>query len=124
MAKILFDLPPVSGMPAEMGTLLVALEDSSREWRGELGDVPIEALTWQPFPGGHSIGAVLLHIADVENYWVHDFCQGFTTPNHEKAELLGEETMQDDVSWPTPPAKALEWYIEKLEWARARTIEA
>ena len=124
MPKRLFDLPPAQGMPIEIGTLLTALDDSTREWREELGTVPVEGLVWQPFPGGHSIGAVLLHIADAENFWIQEMCLGEKTPPEFLAEVLSEETKQDDVTWPTPPAQPLDWYLDKLERVRAKTREA
>lgn len=70
------DIVPVSGLNVQVGLLLAALDNTTTEWRQELGDVPDEAVVWQPFPGGHSIGALLLHMADVEAYWLHEIAAG------------------------------------------------
>ncbi len=121
---MLYSLRPDPSLPADVGLFLETLEDSTREWRGELGEVPIEAIVWQPFPGSHSIGGILLHIAEVEDHWINEMCLGEPTPAELTAELLGDQTLVDDVSWPTPPAKPLSWYYEKLDEVRARTREA
>ena len=71
-----YDVPPAERMNREVGLLLAMLDDGTREWRGELGDVPDEAVVWQPFPNGHSIGAVILHIAAVEVHWLHRVAGG------------------------------------------------
>lgn len=124
MAKFLYDIVACEGMLPEVGLLFSALEDSTREWREELGDVSTEALIWQPFPGGHSIGAVLLHIAEVEDFWFNHVCLGEETPEELSRELLSAEIDQYASNWPTPPAEPFEWYLEKLVRVRARTRAA
>ena len=121
MAKTFLDVPPSPNMPVEMGTLLATLEDGSREWREELGEISPEGLVWQPFPGGHSVGAVLLHIAEVEYFWIKEICMGEKTPPELQEIWMSEQTKQYEVSWPTPPAKPLSWYLEQLDFVRAET---
>lgn len=66
METVCVDVVPIHGLDLQVGLLLAALEDTTRKWREELGDVPEQNIIWQPFPHGHSIGAILLHMADVE----------------------------------------------------------
>ena len=107
-----YDLPPVTGMDAQTGLLLAMLESATREWQEMLGEVSEEELCWQPFPGGHSIGALILHIADVEAHWLYEVGAGKTRPAEERKTLLSEETDQGAVQWPTPPARPFAWFLE------------
>src|SRR5436853_2072586 len=87
----------------DIGLLAAALEDATSEWREELDDVDEDTIVWQPFPGGHSIGGLILHMADVEAWWFETVAAGKARPVGEEERLLSEETQQYGVSWPTPP---------------------
>lgn len=117
------DLPVGAATNPEVALLLAVLEDATREWREELEPVSDEELLRQPFPGGHSIGAVILHIADVEAHWLHEVAAGCTRTEEEVRTLLGDETDQYAVRWPTPPARPLLWYVALHDRVRARTRE-
>ncbi|HSI73160.1 MAG TPA: DinB family protein [Fimbriimonas sp.] len=118
-----FDVAPAEGYHPEIGLLLASLQDSTREWRDELGQVPDEAMTWQPFEGGHSIGGLIMHMIDAESWWFETICCGVERSKEELAEVLSEETNQDSFIWPKPPAKPLSWYYELQDRYRARSIE-
>jgi uncharacterized damage-inducible protein DinB len=115
------DIVPVPDADIQVGLLLSVLENVSREWIGELGAIPDAFLTWQPFPGGHSIGALILHIADVEAHWLHSVAAGVPRSEKELETLLSVETNQYAVEWPVPPAQPLEWYLEQHRAIRERT---
>ena len=115
------DIVPAAGLDVQTGLLLSMLDDVTNEWRGMLGDVSGEALVWQPFPAGHSIGALLLHIADVEAHWLHEVATGLPRDPEELKTLLSEETQQGQVQWPTPPNYPLSWYYAQQDAVRART---
>lgn len=117
------DVVPVAGLNVQVGLLLAALDNATAEWRQELGDVPDEAVVWQPFPGGHSIGALILHMLDAETLWLHEVAAGRERTPEERASLLSEETRQYQVQWPVPPARPLSWYCARQDAARARTKE-
>jgi len=123
MAIPLTDVLPVKGFDPTLGLLLGMLEDGTTKWRSELGEVAEEALIWQPFPNGHSIGALILHMADVEAWWLHEVGAGMPRTAEERARLLSEETRQYQVRWPRPPARPLTWYFEQQEAIRVRTRE-
>ena len=105
----MIDMRPEEGLHPEIALLLTMLREGTREWRSELSAVPREKVLWQPFPHGHSIGAVILHIADVEAYWVGEVAQGRPRSGDQKRELLSEETCQYSVRWPEPPDRPLSW---------------
>ena len=117
------DIAPSAEHNPELGLLFASLEDGTREWRGELGDVSIEQLVWQPFPGGHSVGGLLLHIADVEGWWIETVLAGRERSEEEVRQMLSEETKQSSVEWPTPPAEPFAYYDEILQSVRRRTRE-
>lgn len=120
--KPLYDLPTLPGMHPEYGLMASMLQDATREWREYLIDVEPEALVYQPFPGGHSMGAVMLHMADVEAYWIEKFLLGMERDPAELKEFLSEETKQDLTQWPTPPAKPLSYYFDLQDGVRERTL--
>ena len=115
------DVAPTVGLDVQMGLLLAMLDDGTNEWREELGAVSDEMVLWQPFPDGHSIGALILHIADVEAYWLHQIGDGQARSDEELSRLLSKETQQYDLSWPRPPAQPLSWFLAQHDEIRART---
>jgi hypothetical protein len=56
------DLKPDDQLHPELALLMAALEDSSKEWLSNLGEVPDEAVTWQLYKDGPSIGGIILHM--------------------------------------------------------------
>ena len=115
------DVLPVPNADIQIGLLLAMLDDGTNEWREELGAVSNETVVWQPFPGGHSIGTLILHIADVEVFWLNQVGAGRTRSEEERARLLSKETQQDQVKWPTPPSQPLSWFLAQHDEIRART---
>lgn len=115
------DVAPFPGMDVQVGLLLAVLDEGTNEWRKQLGEVPDEAVVWQPFPEGHSVGTLILHIADVEAYCIGEIGAGKPRTAEEKQALLSEETQQYAVRWPAPPARPLSWYLAEHDRVRART---
>ena len=113
-------LPPAAD--PQTALLLAVLSDGTREWRDELGDVTPNALLYQPEPNGHSIGAVLLHVADVEGFWLYDTATGDGRTLEELQTLLSKETDQNRGVWPAPPPHPLAWYYEQQDAVRRRTL--
>jgi len=119
-----FDVEPLPGYPEPYGTLLATLQDSTREWRDELGDPEPDLIVWQPYPKSHSIGAVLLHIAEVEAYWIEEFSLGRAIDPEEAKLHMSAEIDQYAGSWPTAPAEPIAYYFALLDRVRARTLES
>jgi len=118
------DVAPLPGYPEAYGLLLAVLQDGTREWRQELDpDLSEDAVLWQPHPGMHSIGGIILHIATVEVGWFERFVLDMPWDPEERATLMAAETDVDEWQWPVPPHKPLSWYFEVHDRIRARTLE-
>jgi uncharacterized damage-inducible protein DinB len=117
------DVKPAKGTDPQIGMLIAMLEDGTREWREELGNVPDDAVIWQPFPHGHSIGVILLHIADAEAFWIEQVVARRERSAEELKLLLSEEIDQYVPQWPTPPARPLSYYYEIHDRIRERTLK-
>ena len=115
------DVLPVPSADVQIGLLRAMLDEGTRDWREELGAVSDETVLWQPFPGGHSIGALILHIADVEAYWLHQIGAGQARSEEELTRLLSQETQQYEGVWPVPPREPLSWFLAQHDEIRART---
>lgn len=119
-----YELKHPNGFDPQVAVLLATLEDGRREWRDNFGKPSIEAITWQPYPGSYSIGALLLHIADTDAYWFETFCAKKARPEGEDKLLLVAESNIEKVQYPVPPAEPIEWYFDLIDQIRARSIEA
>jgi len=122
--KIRRDVLPLEGYHPEIGLLLATLEDSIRTWRYELGPLPVEAMVFQQRDQGHSLGAVMLHMADAEAYWFEQVVGGKSRPRGEHKLLLSRDVHQYGGRWPVPPAMPLEWYFELQDRIHKRAISA
>lgn len=122
---MLIDAKPLSGYQEPYGLLCAILQDGTNEWRWELDpDLPEEAVLWQPHPGLHSIGAIILHIASVEVFWLERFALDLPADPEERKLLMADETDVDEWQWPIPPQKPISWYFELHDRIRTRTLEA
>jgi uncharacterized damage-inducible protein DinB len=124
MNKRLYDVEPAAGYPIEYGLLISTLQDGTREWREELGDVTEDAIVWQPYAKGHSIGGVILHMIDVEAFWIETAALDRERSSEELQELFSKETDQYAFNWVVPPRKPLAYYLELQDKVRARTLES
>jgi uncharacterized damage-inducible protein DinB len=115
------DLAPLGGKHPECGLLGAMLQDGTREWRDELKGATLDELVWQPFERAHSIGALILHIIDVEAWWMSQVT-GKRRPVGEAKLLLSDEIHQYGGHWPAPPREPLEWYFALHDKVRARTL--
>ena len=119
------DAKPLPGYQEPYGLLCAILQDGTNEWREELDQDPSEdAMVWQPYPGMHSIGAIILHIISVEIYWFERFALDLPYDLEEITLAMAQETDVDAWQWPVPPRKPLKWYFEFHDCVRARTLES
>jgi uncharacterized damage-inducible protein DinB len=102
--------------------LVSALQDGTREWRKELGVVGKEALRYRSNVDGRSIGALLLHLADCEDYWIQVVAAGQPSMPEKRAKYLSEETNQYGGVWPDAPALSLAEYYAMMDEVRAETL--
>ncbi|HEY3783137.1 MAG TPA: DinB family protein [Fimbriimonadaceae bacterium] len=119
-----YDIPLLPGYPAEYANLLAMLNDGTRAWRNELDTVHEDLIVWQPYPGGYSIGGILLHIAEVETFWIEKFCLNREIDPAELKLYLKDETDVHNGKWPTPPKKPLAYYYQLQNKVRQRTLES
>jgi len=107
----------------EVATYINMLKQSTGEWRWMLGtDVTPEQISHQAYPGAHSIGAVLLHMADSEAIWTMEVLEGGVVPAALKEELLADKTDVWNGKWPVAPSKPLEYYYEIQDRVRENTL--
>ena len=118
-----YDARPEPGLDPELATLLAALDDGTREWREELGDLREDDLVQRPFPEGPPIGAVLLHMAEAEAFWIEEVVGGRPLSEAFKRQTLSEETRQDEGVWGDAPRMPYAAYLALLDEVRARTRE-
>ncbi|RYG36810.1 DUF664 domain-containing protein [bacterium] len=120
-----YDLhPPTDFADPEVALLFGALQDGTREWKEELAldGEPSPADLQRPlFASGHSIGALLLHIADVEIEWVETRTFGIPREFIEEKFMGGLDTDMENSIWPEPPHLTLAEHFKILQGARART---
>ena len=117
------DLEARAGVDGDLGVLIATLLDGGREWRENLGNPSPEAVVWQPYPNGPSIGGLILHIASCEWYWLGNFANGEPEPVGNSAIEYDLALDQYGPHWPAPPAQPIEWYFEILAAQRAQTVE-
>jgi uncharacterized damage-inducible protein DinB len=118
------DAEPLPGYPEPYGLLCAILLDGTREWRAELdSDLSTDAVVWRPHPGGPSIGAIFLHIMSVEVSWFERFVLGLPADPDERRLLMTDEIDVDEGRWPDPPRQPIQWYFDRHDGIRARTLE-
>lgn len=117
------DVVPVEARNDEIGLLLGLLEAGTQNLRRELGEIADEAVIWQPYPNGQSIGALLIHVVACEAWWLHLVAAGQETPMDLEERLMGGFAIdQYEGMWPTPPHQPLSWYYAQHDEIRARTL--
>jgi uncharacterized damage-inducible protein DinB len=105
----------------EINNWLTQLDQSTSEWLSQLDDDATEAeLVWQAFPAGHSIGALLVHIAEVEAYWLHHIACDEPYQDLE-GDVLKSPIDQFGIQWPVPPVHPLSFYKALLAATREKT---
>jgi len=118
------DAIPKPGYAEPYATLLTTLERQTAGWRQQLGEPSIDELVWQPYPNGHSIGALLLHLAEVETYWIESVCSGRALTAEDRQTYLSDHMDPFTGQWPAPPREPFAYYSALLDAVRARTLES
>ncbi|MCW3060225.1 MAG: hypothetical protein JWQ02_2046 [Capsulimonas sp.] len=115
------DLPIHPDLHPGLAALLGALDNATQTWRKELGEISDDSIAWSPFPNGHNIGALLLHMADTELFWIGEVGGGLPMTAEEAALFLSDDTQQYEARWPSPPTQPLAWFYAQQDAVRART---
>lgn len=119
-----FDLDSLPDLHPEIALLVATLLDGRREWKENLGEVTDEAVVWQPYENGPSIGGILLHIAGCETFWFDSFARDLTPDASLPHIAYDNELDQDNHVWPTPPAKPFAWFLEVLDQRWEESLES
>lgn len=103
--------------------LIQMLQENTRLWRIELGACSTRAVEWQPFRHGHNIGALMLHMADVEGFWMEEIVASRTRDVQELELLRSTDTDPMMGRWPEAhEGWPLDRYYEEQDRIRARTL--
>ncbi len=122
---MIFDAEPLAGYREPYGLLCAILQDGTNEWRMELDqNLSEDAVVWQPQPGAHSIGSVILHMMGAEIFWFEKFALDLPFDPEEQKLLMVDEMDIDNGNLPAPPRKPISWYFELQDRIRARTLES
>lgn len=115
---------PVSNPSLELECVIDAWAETTDRWRAGLAGVSDEAVWWQPFRKSHSIGGILLHLADVEGQWFEEGLRGTPRSEHELEMVFGRAERPPIGEWIEPPHWPLAQYFEVLDWIRVRSLAA
>ena len=118
-----FDVAPVEGFAPEVGLLVATLDAGTYEWKDELGGIDEDRLVRSPFEGGPSIGALLLHVAECEAWWIEEVVGGRTLAEGFLQRVQAAETRQYEGVWPDAPRMPFEGFVSILDEVRERTKE-
>ncbi|MFM7321917.1 MAG: DinB family protein [Armatimonadota bacterium] len=114
----LVDLEPEASSVELLWSLL---DDTTRMRRAEIGALADDALSWTPFEGMHSIGAVLMHIIDAEVHWIHEVVGGVPRSPEDRILLQSDATDQWNRHWAPAPALDHAALLRMHDAVRARS---
>lgn len=120
---MLYDLQADGDAQAELAILIATLQDGTRKWRAGLGRVSPQAMVWQPYELSPSIGGFILHMVDVEAYWLRIFAAGEAEDQSKPETAYNNRLEQYKHAWPAPPKKPLSWYYDLQNARRAEHLE-
>lgn len=106
----------------DLDLLLAWWAGATLQWRTELGDLDPVCVAWQPFNRSHSIGSILLHLADIEGRWIEDCLNGRPRSADELDLLRSHDNRPQNESWTSPPTWAYQQYLDVLDWTRQRSL--
>ncbi len=111
---------PVEGYAPQVGHYVVQMTEVRRHLTEELAQLSQEQLDWHPDEETESIATLLLHIDAVEWSWIHEDILG-----RPSEEYPGEwsEAMPIRCDVPQVTGRPVEWYMDKLNRTRERTLE-
>lgn len=123
MVGAVFDVRPPEGFSPELGLLAATLEAGTLEWQEELGPVAEDLLTQRSFPNGPSIGALLLHLAESEAWWIEEIVAGGKRSAEFLLRVKAETSNASQGVWTDAPRMPFGEYLELLEEVRRRTVD-
>lgn len=89
-------LEPAPGVAREIGFYLAGLQEIRSQVRTMAGDLTPEELSARPIPGFNCIGAVLLHIAENDFWWIQSLAGGAEMTNEIKGQVYWDILDDED----------------------------
>lgn len=118
-----FDLEIRAGFHPEIASLIATWEDGTREWLESLGEPSEEALVWQPYANGPSIGGEMLHMIECDMFWVEEVLGGLAERNDHPAVKYGKGLDQENHIWPTAYSENWAWYLDLYLTSRKSVLD-
>ena len=111
---------PVEGYSPQIGRYVAQLNEVRGDLKHEVTGLTLEQLDWHPDEHTESIGTQLLHIDAVEWSWIHEDILGHPSDSYpsEWAEAMPIRVGAAQVS-----GRPVEWYLDKLDRTRERTLD-
>ncbi len=111
---------PVEGYTPQIGRYVAQMDEVRRDLKQEVNGLIVGQLDWHPDEWTESIGTLLLHLDAVEWSWIHEDIFGVSDDDYPG---VWSEAMPIRFGVPQVQGRPLEWYLEKLDATRERTLE-
>lgn len=116
-----FKIEDVQGYSPQIGQLVSMMNYARYTTLNTIRGLTVEQLDYLPIKEGNSIGALLLHMAAVEfGFQIELFDK--RKPNKQESEEWGAAYQLGELGRNQIKSNPLEFYIEKLEKVRSRTL--
>jgi len=89
-------LESVSGFSRELGFYVAGLEEIRAQVRAMTGDLTTDELSARPIPGFNCIGALLLHIAENDFWWIQSLAGGVEVTDEVKEQIYWDILDDED----------------------------
>jgi uncharacterized damage-inducible protein DinB len=111
---------PVEGFTPQIGRYVAQLTEVRDDLKHEVAGLSIAQLDWHPNEQVESIGTLLLHCDAVEWSWMHEDVLGRSSDDYtgDWAEAMPIRVGAEQVT-----GRPVEYYLEKLDATRERTLE-
>ncbi len=107
-----------------VGLLVAAMQDGTREWLHNLEEVPEGFARWRAYPGGMCAGALMLHMAACERWWIERSVLGAEDVDRTDVAVAYDLSMdQYEGLVPDPPDEGWDWYMDVFRRHRAKSVE-
>lgn len=89
-------LEPIDGLSREIGLLVAGLEEVRAQTVTFIADLSKDELAYRVLPGFHQIGALALHLAETEFWWIQTVFDGLETSVDDRKQFHLNDTTESD----------------------------
>src|SRR5687767_2288643 len=111
---------PVDGYSHQVGRYVAQMNELRHDLKREVENLSVEQLDWHPDEQTESIGTQLLHLDGVEWSWIHEDIFGASDDTYTG---VWSEAMPIRVGVPQVTGRTIDWYLQKLDATREKTLE-